>query len=136
MTPPSIVPDDLSNIRATELDPSWAKGYSRLAEVYLAQFRYIEAILVYDKVIPLCDEKQKKIYQGHRDKVKLKIEDPKYLEGTIISAKKAEKVWYIKRMEPDIPDPEKYTSTSPCPLGYLTAADKVYIAFPVYHDRC
>jgi hypothetical protein len=132
----SIIPNDFSNTRATELDPSWAKGYSRLAQIYVAQFRYFEAMQAYEKAIPLCDERQKEINKAHQDNLKQKIENPKYLGGNIMSAKKAEKGWYIKRMEADIPDPKKYNSTNPCPLGYLTAADKVYIAFPLYHDRC
>lgn len=39
--------------------------------------------------------------------------------------------WHIKAMERDIPNTSMYKSMVPCPLGYLTAADKVYLAYPL-----
>ena len=120
--------------RAIELDPKWAKAYSRLAEVFFAQHRYADAHATYAKAMEFSDEKQKKVYQMQREKVaKLMdssaasaFETASTVDGSLDSS------WFIKAMERDIPNPSMYKSIVPCPLGYLTAADKVYCAYPTF----
>jgi len=122
---------DNANLRAIELDPKWGKAYSRLAEVFMKQCRYTDAHATYQKAIDLVDEKQKKVYQLQRDKIdKLLSESTAGVlnSSTGLDPKAQNSGWYITAMEKDISDPKTYKTMQPCPLGYLTAADKVYLA--------
>src|SRR5271156_352442 len=115
--------------RAIELDPSWAKGYVRLGEVFAAMHRHREAIEAYDKAIPLCDAKQQEQYRTQQKKLKTLFDDRSQTQLSALSPDAVNDNWFIKLMERDIPDPKNYNNASPCPLGYLTAADKIYCAF-------
>jgi len=48
--------------------------------------------------------------------------------STVLDPKAESSGWYITAMEKEISDPKTYKAMQPCPLGYLTAADKVYLA--------
>jgi hypothetical protein len=126
-----------SNFRAIEIDPKWGKAYSRLAEVYVGQFRYMDASQEYQKAMDLVDEKQKAVYQLQREKLEKRLTTATVdsLKTISINDRKISSKWYIKAMEADIRNPKTYTSINPCPLGYLTAADKIYLAYPFFWGR-
>jgi hypothetical protein len=114
--------------RATELDPKWVKGHIRHAQVLVAQDRLEDAIYTYHHAITLCDDdKQRKNYENQRDQVKKKIERSQRQSGTTVSKEEAAN-FFLKRIEADIPDPSTFKFLCPSPLGYLTAADKIYDA--------
>jgi hypothetical protein len=116
------------NRRATELDPKWVKGHIRHAQVLVAQDRLEDAIYTYRHAITLCDDdKQRKNYESQRDQVQKKIERSQTQRGTTMSEEEAAN-FFMKRIEADIPDPSTFKFLCPSPLGYLTAADKIYDA--------
>jgi len=111
------------------LDPKWVTGHIRRAQVFAALDRLEDAMRIYDNAISLCDdEKQKQNYESQRQQVLKKIDQNTGTTGTIIS-KDEMSDFFIKRMEADIPDPSKFLTLCPSPLGYLTAADKIYRAY-------
>ena len=114
--------------RATELDPKWVKGHIRHAQVLVAQDRLEDAIFTYHQAITLGDDdKQRKNYESQRDQVKKKIERSQWQRRTTVSKEEAAN-FFMKRIEADIPDPSTFKFLCPSPLGYLTAADKIYDA--------
>jgi len=114
--------------RATELDPKWVKGHIRHAQVLVAQDRLEDAIFTYQRAITLCDDdKQRKNYKSQRDQVMKKIEHSQRQRAATVSREGAEN-FFMKRIEADIPDPSTFKFLCPSPLGYLTAADKIYSA--------
>jgi hypothetical protein len=84
----------------------------------------------YTKAINLVDARQKAVYESQRDKLAQKLQTAtlESLETSTLSESSISEKWFIKKMEADIRNPKTYKSTYPCPLGYLTAADKVYTA--------
>jgi len=114
--------------RATELDPEWVKGHIRRAQVLVAQDRLEDAMLTYDHTITLCkDVKERKNCESQKQQVMKKI-NSSGTPDTVVS-KDVLQDWMFTRMEKDIPDPSKFLTLCPSPLGYLTAADKIYRAY-------
>ena len=97
--------------------------------MFVEQDRLDDAIRTYDYAISLCDdEKQTQNYERLKQQVIKKIERKSGTGGTIVSKDEISD-YFIKRMETDIPDPSKFMTLCPSPLGYLTAADKIYQAY-------
>jgi|ERR1700733_14553300 hypothetical protein len=114
--------------RATELDPKWVKGHVRRAQVLVAQDRLEDAIFTYHQAITLCDDdKQRKNYESQMGQVLKKIERSQRQRAATVSKEEAAN-FFIKLIEADIPDPSIFKFLCPSPLGYLTAADKIYDA--------
>jgi len=90
--------------------------------------RHREAIEAYDKAIPLSDPKQQQQYRTQQKRIQNLFEDRSQPQLSVLSEDKLDDNWFIKLMERDIPNPKNYNNTTPCPLGYLTAADKIYTA--------
>jgi len=90
--------------------------------------RHREAIEAYDKAIPLSDSKQQQQYRTQQKRIQNLFEDRSQPQLSVLSEDKLVDNWFIKLMERDIPNPKNYNNTAPCPLGYLTAADKIYTA--------
>src|SRR5438045_4135915 len=67
--------------RATELDSSWAKGYSHLAEVYTAQALYEKTVEAYEHAMSLSSGPELTRYQGLHAKMKEKTQDIFYMNG-------------------------------------------------------
>jgi len=124
-------PDVLTS-RATELDASWAKAHSRLAEVYVAQGRLQLAMLAYTKAMSLCPDNQRRTYQALHDKIEKRKNDPTSVPVTVYNPAKGGSDTLFERLKAAVPDPLTYNIAFPSPLGYLTAVDKVYTAFVPY----
>ena len=134
MTQPSMRPfaANVLTSRATELDSSWAKGHSRLAEVYVAQERLNLAMAAYTKAMSLCPDNQRKTYQALHDKIKKRNEDPTYGAQNIYNPAIGGSQPLLERLKAAVPNPLTYVLALPSPFGYLTAMDKVCNAFAPY----
>jgi hypothetical protein len=118
-----------AKLRATELDTAWAKGYSRLAEVYVAQDRLQLALGAYTKAMNLSSGNQKKTYKASHDKIKERLSDTTFAKKNIYNAKTTSGGMIFDRLKAAIPSNKPYDYLDPSPLGYLTAADKVCEAY-------
>jgi hypothetical protein len=124
--------DDVLTSRATELDASWAKAHSRLAEVYVAQERLILAMRAYTKAISLSTDTQKKTYQEMHDQIKKRHHDPSYATASVYNASKGGPEPFLIRLKAAVPDPATYALAIPSPMGYLTAMDRACLAFVLF----
>jgi tetratricopeptide (TPR) repeat protein len=117
--------------RATELDSSWAKGYSRLAEVYNAQAQYGKALEAYERAMSLSSEPEKTRYQRLHAKMQEKTRDVFYLNGAIYDPARNGKDAMFARFEEAVPDRSKFGTDDQhlTPLGYVTAAHKLYSGY-------
>jgi hypothetical protein len=118
--------------RATELDASWAKAHSRLAEVYVAQDRLILAMRAYTKAISLSTDNQKKTYQTLHDKIKKRHHDPTFGTQSVYNPSRGGPEPFMVRLIAAVPNPLTYSLAIPSPMGYLTAMDKACLAFVLY----
>jgi hypothetical protein len=119
----------MGNTRATELDESWAKGHARLAEVYVAKDQLELAVKAYEKAISVGSKKDKKTYTTLHDKVKAKWLDPNRTGLTQTIPLEAVKDGLYGRIKEALPDPKQFNPWNPCPLGWMSAADKVAMAY-------
>jgi tetratricopeptide (TPR) repeat protein len=117
--------------RATELDPSWAKGYSRLAEVYNAQAQYEKAVKAYERAISSSSGPEIMRYRGLNAKMKEKTRDVLYLNGAKYDPGRNGNDAMFVRFEAAVPDRWKFgmDAKNLTPLGYMTAADKIYSGY-------
>lgn len=112
------------------MNETWAKGYSRLAEVYGAQDRYELAMEAYAKAIKLCPEAQKVQYQTLYEKAMAKHLDPRWVNAGIHDPMKSGEAAMFARFRARVPKPQTFGLGSNLnPLGYLTAADKICNGF-------
>ena len=118
--------------RATELDSSWAKGYSRLAEVYNAQAQYEKAVEAYERAISSSSGPEKTRYQGFQAKMKEKTKDVFYVNGAHYDPRRNGNDAMFARFEAAVPDRSKFgmDDKNLTPLGYMTAAHKIYSGYP------
>lgn len=117
--------------RATELDSSWAKGYSRLAEVYNAQAQYEKASEAYERAISLSSGPETTRYQGLYAKMEEKSRDIFYLNGAKSDPRRNGNDAMFARFEAVVPDRWKFgmDDKNLTPLGYMTAAHKIYSGY-------
>ena len=114
--------------RATELDSSWAKGYSRLAEVYNAQAQYGKACEAYERAMSSSSGPETVRYQGLHAKMKEKTRDIFYVNGAKYDPGRNGNDAMFARFETAVPDRWKFgmDDKNLTPLGYMTAAHKIY----------
>jgi hypothetical protein len=115
--------------RAIELGASWAKAHARLAEVYVAQDRLELAMQAYTKAISLCSDNKKKMYRTLHDNIKKRHDDPTYGKRNVYNPTRGDSKPLLERLKAAVPDPLTYGHAVPGPMGYLTAMDKVCLAF-------
>jgi tetratricopeptide (TPR) repeat protein len=117
--------------RATELDSSWAKGYSRLAEVYNAQAQYGKALEAYERAISLSSGPDKTRYEGLHAKMLVKTRDVFYINGANYDPARNGNDAMFARFEEAVPDRGKFgmDDKNLTPLGYMTAAHKLYSGY-------
>src|ERR1700685_803700 len=94
--------------RATELDSSWAKGYSRLAEVYNAQAQYGKALEAYERAISSSSGPETMRYQGLLAKMKEKTTDAFYVNGAKYDPGRNGNDAMFARFEAAVPDRWKF----------------------------
>lgn len=118
--------------RATELDSSWAKGYSRLAEVYNAQAQYGKVVKAYERAISLSSGPEATRYQGLLANMKEKMRDVFYVNGAKYDPGRNGNDAMFARFQAAVPDRWKFGTDDKnlTPLGYMTAAHKIYSGYP------
>jgi tetratricopeptide (TPR) repeat protein len=117
--------------RATELDSSWAKGYSRLAEVYNAQAQYGKAVEAYERAISSSSGPETMRYRGLLAKMKEKTRDVFYMNGAKYDPGRNGNDAMYARFEAAVPDRWKFgmDDKNLTPFGYMTAAHKIYSGY-------
>src|SRR5947207_9223602 len=117
--------------RATELDSSWAKGYSRLAEVYNAQAQYEKAVDAYEHAMSLSSGPETMRYQRLHANMEEKTRDVFYVNGGKYDPGRNGNDAMFARFEAAVPDPRKFGTDDKnlTPLGYMTAAHKIYSGY-------
>lgn len=117
--------------RATELDSSWAKGYSRLAEVYNAQAQFEKAVEAYERAMSLSSEPERTRYKRLCAKMQEKTLDVFYINGAIYDPARNGNDAMFARFDEAVPDRSKFGMDDQhlTPLGYMTAANKLYSGY-------
>lgn len=123
--------------RAIELDSTWAKGYSRLAEVYNAQAQYEKAVEAYERAMSLSSEQERTRYQRLHAKMQEKTRDVFYVNGAIYDPARNGNDAMFARFDEAVPDRCKFGTDDQhlTPLGYMTAAHKLYSGY-IQITRC
>jgi len=118
--------------RAIALDSTWAKGFARLAEVYNAQGQYEKAMKAYESALSLSSGPERMRYQGLQAKMQEKTRDIFYVNGAKYDPGRNGDDAMIRRFEEAVPDRQKFgmDDKNPTPLGYMTAAHKIYCGYP------
>jgi len=124
--------------RAIKLDPSWAKGYSRLAEVYNAQAQYGKALEAYERAMSLASGPERVRYQSLRAKMEERTHDFFYVNGAKYDPGRNGNDAMFARFEEAVPDRSKFGTDDQnlTPLGYMTAAHKLYSGYTPPITRC
>jgi hypothetical protein len=107
------------------LDETWIKGHSRLAEVYVAQERYELAMETYAECICLSSETQKDQYRKKYEKAMANHLDPRHMDAGHHDPHKSGDEAMFARFRAGNPGVWTDDSGASCPLGYLSAADKI-----------
>src|SRR5947207_12233543 len=113
----SLFTADVLTSRATELDASWAKAHSRLAEVYVAQDRLQLAMAAYAKAMSLCPDNQRKMYQALHDKIKKRNDEPTCRKLNVYNPATGGPVPLLEHLKAVVPNPLTYALALPSPLG-------------------
>ena len=122
----------MTNQRATELDGSWPKGYSRVAEVYIAQDRLQLAMEAYTKAISLCPKAKRRCTKLCTTKLK-KRQTTILLMAMCKYTLQARMVRFLLEcVRAAVPT---YSLAVPSPLSYLTTVDKLCCAFIPFRTK-